>query len=143
MKKITDERLILKNLQNIRIIYLLQTLGILGILGYDLVTKGFDGMRENPLWLVFMITTIISAYLSMNISVDQEESKKPAAQSLRNSLFVVVLVSVLLGFFVSITPGFTALHGILIGGVLLICGLAPILYVYIQRKKRQDEFFDE
>ena len=29
-------------------------------------------MRKNPLWLVFMITTVISAYLSMSISADHE-----------------------------------------------------------------------
>ena len=66
MKKITDERLLLKNLKNIRIAYIIQTVGILGILGYDLVTKGVDGMRENPIWLVFIITSVISAYLSIS-----------------------------------------------------------------------------
>lgn len=76
MKKIKDERLIMKNLQNIKVAYIIQTLGIIGILGYDLITKGLAGMRDNPLWYVFIITSIISAYLSMNISVDHENSKK-------------------------------------------------------------------
>ena len=143
MKKIKDERLILKNLQNIRIAYILQTLGILGILGYDLVTKGFDGMRDNPLWLVFMVTVIISAYLSMNISADQEESQQAPKKNLQISLLVITLITILIGFFVSNTPGYTAWHGILIGGIVFICGLAPILYMYRLRKKRQDEFFDE
>ena len=44
MQKIKDERLKLKNLQNIRITYGVQTLGILGILIYEWVTKGIDGM---------------------------------------------------------------------------------------------------
>ena len=82
MKKIKDERLILKNLKNIRIAYIIQTVGILGILGYDLVTKGLDGMRENPLWLVFMITTVISAYLSMSISADHESNENPRKRAL-------------------------------------------------------------
>ena len=42
MKKITDERLILLNLKNIRIAFIIQTLGVLGILGYDAVKKGLE-----------------------------------------------------------------------------------------------------
>lgn len=48
MKKITDERLILRNLKNIKITYIVQTIGILSILGYDFF-RGLDRMRENPL----------------------------------------------------------------------------------------------
>ncbi|GIN86208.1 hypothetical protein J6TS2_25940 [Heyndrickxia sporothermodurans] len=51
MKKIKDERLILQNLNNIRIAFIVQTLGIIGILGYDLFTNGIDEMRNNPLWI--------------------------------------------------------------------------------------------
>lgn len=76
MKKIKDERLKLQNLKNIRIAYIIQTVGILGILGYDFIAKGPDGMRANPLWIVFMITAIISAYLSMSVSVDHESNEK-------------------------------------------------------------------
>ena len=56
MKKIRDERLILRNLKNIRIVFVIQTLGIVGILGYDLVTKGMDAMTSNPLWPLLMIS---------------------------------------------------------------------------------------
>ncbi|MFD1452764.1 hypothetical protein [Oceanobacillus sojae] len=73
MKKIKDERLKLKNLKDIRVLFLIQTIGIVvGILGYDFGTKGIDGMTDNPLWYVFMITAIVSAYLSIGISVDHE-----------------------------------------------------------------------
>ena len=70
MKKITDERLKLKNLENIRVLFLVQTIGIIGILGYDLVTTGMNGMTSNPLWYVLILTGVVSAYLSMSISVD-------------------------------------------------------------------------
>ena len=45
MKKITDERLVLRNLQHIRIAFIVQTLGILSILGYELYQGGLEGMR--------------------------------------------------------------------------------------------------
>ena len=143
MKKITDERLILQNLKNIRIAYIIQTVGILGILGYDLVTKGLDGMRENPLWLVFMITTVISAYLSMSISADHESNKINPQKSLSISLVMFVLISAVVGFFVSFTDGFTIIDGVIMGGILFICGLIPIVYIYYLRTKRQDENSEE
>ncbi|MDH5159520.1 hypothetical protein [Heyndrickxia oleronia] len=139
MKKITDERLILQNLKNIRIAYFIQTIGILGILGYDLVTKGVEGMRENPLWLVFLITTVISAYLSMNISADHENNKISPQKSLRFSLVVLILISIAVGFFVSLTNGFTIINGVIMGVILFICGLIPIVYIYNLRIKRQDD----
>ncbi|WML44579.1 hypothetical protein [Neobacillus sp. PS3-40] len=143
MKKIKDERLILKNLKNIRIAYIIQTVGILGILGYDLVTKGLDGMRENTLWLVFMITTVISSYLSMSISADHESNAKSPRKSLSISLFVLVIISAVVGLFVAFTDGFTLIDGVIMGGILFICGLVPVIYIYYLRTKRQDENSDE
>lgn len=143
MKKITDERLVLQNLKNIRIAYIIQTVGILGILGYDLVTKGLDGMRENPLWLVFILTAVISAYLSMSISADHESNKINPQKSLSISLVVLILISNVVGFFVSLTDGFTLINGVIMGGILFICGLIPIVYIYNLRKKRQDENIED
>ncbi|TXC92753.1 hypothetical protein FS935_00670 [Metabacillus litoralis] len=143
MKKITDERLVLQNLNNIRIAYFIQTIGILGILGYDLATKGLDGMRENPLWFVFMITTVISVYLSMSITADHENNKNKPQRSLNISLIVLFLISTVIGFFVTRTDGFKIIDGVIMGGILFICGLIPIIYIYYLRKKRLDENNEE
>ena len=51
--------ILLKNFQKVRIAYAIQTLGIVGILAYDLVSKGMDGMKENPLWIMFIVSTTI------------------------------------------------------------------------------------
>jgi len=75
MKKITDERLKLQNLRNIRILFIIENIGIIGILGCELIRKGIDEMMGNPLWFVLLLTGVISAYLSMGISVDHEPSK--------------------------------------------------------------------
>ncbi|WP_324611562.1 hypothetical protein [Bacillus massiliglaciei] len=142
IKKVTDERLVVQNLKNIRIAYIIQTVGILGILGYDYATKGIDGMRENPLWLVFIITTVVSAYLSMNSSVDYEKTVHPQKR-LTASLIGLLLVSAVIGYFVSRTGGFTVMNGVITGGIVLICGLVPILYIYKLRTDRQDENTEE
>ena len=138
MKKIKDERLVLKNLQNIRVAYIIQTIGILAILGYDLVTKGMDGMTKNPLWLVFMITAVISAYLSMNISVDHETNEKSPKIRLVISLAVAALLSIAVGIAVSLTDGFGSINGIVLGGIIFICSLAPAFYIYYLRMKREE-----
>ncbi|WP_400242182.1 hypothetical protein AB3U99_15025 [Niallia sp. JL1B1071] len=143
MKKIKDERLIMKNLQNIKIAYIIQTIGILGILGYDLILKGLDGMTDNPLWYVFMITSIISAYLSMIISVDHENSKKDPKKGLYLSITIVTLLSLLIGILVIFSDGDQFLSGALIGGIVFICGIVPVLFIYYLRNRRKNEMEDE
>lgn len=136
MKRIKDERLKIKNLKNTRIAYIIQTLGIIAILGYDLITQGIDGLRENPLWLVLLITTVVFLYLSMSISVDHENGLKSPQKQFKLSLIILLVLSVLAGFFVSITDGFSLLYGLLSGGILFICGLIPTVYIYSLRKKQ-------
>lgn len=126
MQKIKDERLLLKNLQNLRIAYILQTLGIIGILGYDLITKGIDGMRENPLWFVFILTTVVSAFLSMNISVEYESQKRSPKKGFLISLVVLTLISTIIGILTSLCEGFTAINGVLIAGIIFILSLIHI-----------------
>ncbi|MBU5465872.1 hypothetical protein KQI49_03390 [Virgibacillus sp. MSJ-26] len=136
MKKITDERLQLKNLKNIRVLFLIQTVGIIAILGYDLVTKGMEGMTANPLWLVFIITGVASAYLSMGISIDHESSEKSPKKGLIISLFVSVIVAIGFGILITLTGDLAT--GTLIGGIVFVCCLAPSLYMYYLRMKRQN-----
>lgn len=121
---------------------IIQTIRIIGILGYDSVTKGLDGMRENPLWLVFMITAIVTAYLSMSISADHENNKVNPQKKFSVSLIVLILISTIIGSLVSLT-GFTIINGVIMGGILFICGLIPIVYIYNLRIKRQDENIEE
>lgn len=139
MKKITDERLILRNLQHIRIVYIVQTLGILVILGYELFQGGLDGMRENPVWLVFMISIIIYTYLTMSTSVDHEKQIKSPKKSLMIGLLVVLVIAITLGFFTSITPGFNWGNGALISSIIIFCGAIPVYYIYRLRLKKLDD----
>ncbi|MCR8848007.1 hypothetical protein NQ095_06270 [Rossellomorea sp. SC111] len=139
MKKITDERLKLQNLKNIRVLFLFQNAGILGILVYDFITSGLDGMTDNPLWFLFIMTTVVSAYLSMSISVDHEEERHPPKKSLLMAVVVVTVLSVLLGVITSLPEGADMTDGLIVGGVIFVCGLIPAIYVYSIRKKRNEE----
>ncbi|MCM3741793.1 hypothetical protein M3210_16190 [Oceanobacillus luteolus] len=82
MEKIKDERLKLKNLENIRIAFIIQTFGIVAILVFDFVSKGMEEMTGNPLWIVFLITMVAFSYLSMNISIEYEKPRKSPKKSL-------------------------------------------------------------
>jgi len=139
MEKIKDERLKLKNLKNIRIAYGIQTLGIIAILGYDLVTKGMNGMTDNPLWFVFIVTSVVTAYLSMNISVDHESENKGLKKGLKIHLTVLVSICVASAILLPLIDEFNMINVLLIPGIFFVCGLAPILYLYRLRKKKDED----
>ncbi|ASL62422.1 hypothetical protein [Bacillus cereus] len=143
MKKITDERLILRNLKNIKITYIVQTIGILFILGYEFFQGGLDGMRENPLWMVFILTSIVSAYLSMSVSVEHEKEKRNPKKSLIVSMVVLTIIVVTVAYFISITPNFGWINGLLLGAILFICGCIPMYYVYRLRVKQEQDLEEE
>ena len=143
MKIIKDERLILRNLQNIKIAYIVQTIGILCILGYNFFQGGLEGVRTNPLWLLLMLTTIVYLYLSMNITVEQEKKIKSPKKSFLLGFIGLIFISVIVGYLISITPSSTVITGIRFGIILFICSLIPLYYVYRLRLKQVQEFENE
>ena len=138
MKKITDERLILKNLKSIRGAYAIQTLGILGILGFDWIAKGSEAMFENPLWFVFIISTTTLAFFSMDISVAHEARKRTPKISLGISTIIIALISIAVGIFVPFSSKSDSINGLIVGGVLFIVVFIPYIYLYYLRTKQQD-----
>lgn len=143
MKKITDERLILRNLQNIKIAYIVQTIGVLCILGYDFIQGGMERMRENPLWMVFMLTAVVAGYLSMSIGVEHEKEIKDPKKSFVIGMGVLTVIGTGVAYLTSITPNFGWGDGLLIGTIIFICGFIPIVYVYKLRVKQVQELEDE
>lgn len=135
MRKITDERLQLVQLKNIRIAFIIQTIGIVLILGYDFLQNGMEGMTDNPLWFVLMVTIVVFLYLSMRISVDYESSGKSRRKSFAISLIVLLVISIVLMVLVSITDGSNIVTGVILASILFVCGLIPIIYMYFLRKE--------
>ncbi|HLS34831.1 MAG TPA: hypothetical protein VK061_01170 [Bacillota bacterium] len=135
-KKIKDERIQLKNLRHIRILFMIQSLGILTILIYDLVTGGFEKMMSNPLWYVFMITLIVSGYLSMNISVNYEPENKSPKRSLMIGFLVVIGISIIISITVALVESGDWKSGFLVGGIIFICSIIPMFYLYHLRRRQ-------
>jgi len=142
VKKIKDERLILKTLKNIRIAFLFQSLGIIGILGYIGFTEGMDQITKSPLWLLFILTSIVLSYLQLSVSIDVEEGEKdikltPYYKIVLRSLIVVIIIAIIYIIFSPERPLFEA---ILTGSIFFICFLTSYSVSYFIKKRRlQDD----
>ncbi|CAM3886045.1 branched-chain amino acid ABC transporter substrate-binding protein [Bacillus paramycoides] len=138
MKKIKDERLILQTLKNIRIAFLFQSIGIIGILGYIGFTEGMDQITKSPLWLLFILTSILLSYLQLSISIDVEESEKeikltPYYKLVLRSLIVGIIMAIIYIIFSPERPLFEA---ILTGSILFVCFLTSYSVSYLIKKRR-------
>ena len=142
MKKIRDERLFLNNLQNIKITYILQTIGIICILGYSFFQGGLEEMRANPLWLLFIVTSAVFAYLSMSVNVENEKTVENPKKSFSIGMVILSVIVILVAYLTSITPNYGWREGVLLGVILFICGLIPLTYIYRLRVKEQADFED-
>ena len=143
MKKIVDERLTFLNLQHIKITYIVQTLGVLLILGHDFLEGGLEKMKANPLWVVFILSSVVYSYLSLSISVEHEKEIKRPFRSFLLSLFVLLVIGSITAYLTSVTSGFNWSNGVLFGGIIFVCGLIAMNYVYRLRKKQQTEWEDD
>ncbi|WP_080345426.1 branched-chain amino acid ABC transporter substrate-binding protein [Bacillus wiedmannii] len=138
VKKIKDERLILKTLKNIRIAFLFQSLGIIGILGYIGFTEGMDQITKSPLWLLFILTSIVFSYLQLSVSIDVEEGEKdikltPYYKIILRSLIVGTIIAIIYIIFSPERPLFEA---ILTGSIFFICFLISYSISYFIKKRR-------
>lgn len=138
MKKIKDERLILQNLKNVRIAFLFQTIGIIGILGYIGFNEGIDQITKSPLWLLFILTSILLAYLQMGNSIDAEENEKgmkvtPYYKLVLRSAIVGIIFIVI---YVIFSPERPLWEALLIGIIFFLCFLSSYSVGYFIKKKR-------
>lgn len=140
MKVITDERLVIKNLKNIRFAFAFQTLALVGIIVYDGITKGFNNITNNPLWLVLILTSVILGYLNLSISVDSYENEK---QIRKMPYYLLVLcclaVGVIFGLLTKITPNTSLADSVIIGSVIFLCFLGTFSFGYFLIKKRSKD----
>jgi uncharacterized membrane protein YfcA len=141
MKIIKDERLIIKNLKNIRIVFILQTLGIIGILFSNFIKGGARAVFDSPLFFLLILVSTILSYTSLNISVEYDEIKSPK-RDFAIHIIISLIVSIAVAYF-SIISGFILIEGIISGIILFICFLISSIYLYKLRNKKLKEFDHE
>lgn len=141
MKIINDERLRIKNLENIRIVFVLQTLGIIVILFSNFIKGGARAVFDSPLFFLLMLVSTIFSYISLNVSVEYEEIKSPK-RGLTIYIIISLIVSIAIGYF-SIISGAILIEGIISGTIFFICFLISSIYLYKLRTKKLKEFDHE
>ncbi|MEH7665595.1 MULTISPECIES: branched-chain amino acid ABC transporter substrate-binding protein [Bacillus] len=118
--------------------FLFQYIGVVGILGYIGSTEGIDQITKSPLWLLFMLTSILLAYLQLSVSIDVEEGEKEIKLT---PYYKLVLRSLLIGIIITIiylifSPERPLFESILTGSVFLICFLVSYSVSYFIKKRR-------
>lgn len=124
MKKIKDERLILRNLMNIRIAWLVQNLAIMIFLAYQVMkSQDTSGVFTygNPLWAIFMIGAYTLVVLSVNVSGPMEDKEKMTHKKITFISSGVFLVTTIFFYF-----AFLQVHLIL----ALISGAVTAIIIY-------------
>ncbi|GGL46368.1 hypothetical protein [Sporolactobacillus putidus] len=146
MKRVTDERLKIDMLKNIRIVFIFQTLGILAILIYTGISKGPDAAFHSPLSLVFYGTGVILGFQQLRVSADMDEMgkhklKKPMPYY--GLVLIALAVGLGAGLLTFLTDPLHKLNAWIIGGVFFICFLAAYSVGYFIKKKRAEDDEDE
>ncbi|MEM5648636.1 branched-chain amino acid ABC transporter substrate-binding protein [Bacillus cereus] len=118
--------------------FLFQYIGVVGILGYIGFTEGINQITKSPLWLLFMLTSILLAYLQLSVSIDVEEGEKeikltPYYKLVLRSLLIGIIITIIYLIFIPERPLFEA---ILTGSVFLICFLVSYSVSYFIKKRR-------
>ncbi len=93
-------------------------------------------MTKSPLWLLFILTSIVLSYLQLSISIDVEESEKdiqltPYYKLVFRSLIVGIVMAIIYIIFSPERPLFEA---ILTGSILFICFLVSYSVSYFHKK---------
>lgn len=140
MKKIMDERIIFENLKHIKTAFLVQTLGIITILVIDGFQNGYEHARNNPLWLLVLITAIVLSYSRLRVSVELENpDRKPRKLSYHQAIIRSLAVG-LIGFAaVMFSPGSSFMNAVILGIVLFTALLFPSALITYYRKRNRDE----
>lgn len=102
MKKIKDERLILRNLMNIRIAWAVQNLTIMIFLAYQVMkSQDTSGVFNygNPLWAIFMIGAYTLVVLSVNVSGPMEVKEKMTHKKITFISLCVFLLTTIFFYF--------------------------------------------
>ena len=142
MKRMTDERLLIKNLKNVRVAFLVQTFGILALLTYVAITEGISEAIGTPLFGVYMSSMGLYSWLSLGVSWEMAEHsegvKKPGPY------YRVIMLStgagVVSGLLTKFGPDKSSnLDAFIVSGVLFSSFLISLSIMHYLQKRRYNE----
>lgn len=135
MKKIKDERLILRNLKNIRIAYVIQMVGMIIVLALEGRENGVEEMTSSPLWIVLLLSNVILILLSMPISLQVYESKPEKLGKMGMISIGIGVVAAILAY----VSGAGIIPSALSGGLLALIFFVISYFTRKLAKKYQEE----
>ncbi len=136
MKKIKDERLIIKNLKHIRLAHIIQTIGIISILVYEGVTKGIDAVYLTPLWWVFRLTITVMLFSTISMSIEHDEKARSPKKFLTGWIIFGLILS--LGVIIIGKDQVGIMKALLAGLVSFIVSMIPGGYIYYLLKRKKE-----
>ncbi|WP_390404354.1 hypothetical protein [Lacticaseibacillus jixiensis] len=130
MKKIKDERLIVRNLRNIRLAFIAENVFIIGALILQIV-RGNNLMAivsyHNPLFSALMVGGYVLVVLSVNVSVPIYDTPKKSLQQLLTVALLVWLASSAI-FFWFILPASYWWLSLVCGAIISVVVTSILLY---------------
>ena len=141
IKRITDDKLQLRNLKYIRAAYIVQTIGIILILIHQAITSGVDVMTKSPLWWLFRISTTILLFSIVSTSIERDKRVRSPRRFIISWLIFSITITVL-GVVLSYSH-LELFKKILLGIFIFIILAAPGLYIYYLLKEKINNNQDE
>ena len=142
MRKIKDERLLIKNLKNIRVAFLVQTFGIFSVLTYIGITEGPREATGNLFFTVFMLSMLVYLWLHLGISRDVSEHSEGVKKPVPYYIWIIISggIGIVIGLAARFGPDKSSVSdSMLVGGVVFVCFLIPYTVNYFIKKKRYEE----
>jgi hypothetical protein len=142
-KKIQDERLLIKQLKSIRIAFWFENLCIIGLLIYYGIKNGFVNVSQNPLWIIWVLTSVLFLYLQMPISIDMESDKinKKKQEPYYVKIFYSIAIGIIVGL-IMVLSGSQIRDSLITGIVIFICFIIPSSIIHYLRKKQSQDLDD-
>lgn len=100
-------------------------------------------MQANPLWILFLLTSVVFAYLSMSVNVENEKRVINPEKSFSISIVVLLMISTIVAYLTSITTNYNWGMGVFLGAILFICGIIRFYYMYRLRIKERENIEEE
>lgn len=92
MKKITDERLLVKRKKDTGILYYIQSFFLIIAIIIESIRHGFTSEYTLPLLCIFLLSIIISTFQELTLSTELEDNKRKSIISLSITFAILFIV---------------------------------------------------
>ncbi|QKS70305.1 hypothetical protein FLK61_26465 [Paenalkalicoccus suaedae] len=125
-----------------RTLFLVQTAGIIIVLLLHVLENGMQELTSTPVWYVFILTAIVSGYLQMDVTVDNDDKDKAPPTYFYVVGFIGCLAIAASISFIALAENSFAVKT-LATALLFIACYAPFSYALYLKTKKAKELNEE